>query len=328
MRLHDPWWLLVLPLAVGLLVLADPRRGGRLRFPTLRELKRVPGLAIDPRLVLRGLRIAAAIFFLVALARPQSGKRFTEKRTEGVDIMLALDMSGSMQALDLKLDGNPAPRVDVVKKVAGDFIKKRPNDRIGLVVFGESAFVQCPLTLDQEMLGKLLAEIHSGIAGDATAIGDALGVAVAHMKDLKAKSRVVVLLTDGQSNTGVIPPLKAAELARTFNVKVHTIGVGVEGDAPFLVDGPFGKQVVYQRADLDEPTLKEIARITGGRFFRAQATETLAEIYAEIDRLEKTEVKAKEYAEYHELYAWFLLPGLLLLLAEIGLGQTILGKVP
>jgi len=329
MRLHDPWWLCLLPVAAVCCLAGLTRKEGRVRFSSLSLMKRIGGVPkINPRLILQGLRFLAVGLFIAAMARPQAGKKFTEIASEGVDIILALDMSGSMQALDLKIDGKNAPRVEVVKKVAGDFVRKRETDRVGLVVFGERAFVQCPMTLDHQLLEKFLNEIHSGIAGDSTAIGDAIGVAVNHMKDLKAKSRVVVLLTDGQNNTGVIPPLKAAELARIFNVKVYTIGVGVEGQAPFLVDTPIGKRIIYQKADLDEVTLKEIAKTTNARFFRAQDTETLRQIYDEIDRLEKTEVKVKEYAEYQELYAWFLIPGLLILLTEVALGQTLLGKVP
>jgi Ca-activated chloride channel family protein len=328
MRLFSPEWLLLLPLAIALAVLGWRRPQGRFRFPNIRTLREVSGSFVNPRRILVGVRVVALVLLIIALSRPQSGRKFTEISSEGVDIMLALDTSGSMAALDLKLEGHPAPRVDVVKSVAGEFMKRRLSDRLGLVVFGETAFVQCPLTLDHEMAGTLLDGVHIGMAGDSTAVGDAIAVGVSHMKNLKAKSRVLILLTDGSSNSGVVEPLKAAELARTYHVKVYTIGVGIDGDAPFLVDGAFGKQVVYQRADLDEDTLKRVADITGAKFYRAQDTETLKQIYDEIDKLEKTEVKVKQYAEYNELFAWFLIPGLLLLLSEVGLGQTVLRKIP
>ena len=329
MRLADPWILALLPLCLALLLLPFRKEEGRIRFSNLTLLRKLKFQSfLDPSKVRLIIRAAAICLLVIAAARPQAGKRFTEITTEGVDIMLALDTSGSMQALDLKLDGNPAQRVDVVKKVAGDFIDMSPHDRLGLVVFGENAFVQCPLTMDHDILHKLLTEVKLGIAGDSTAIGDAIGVSVNHMKDLKAKSKVLILLTDGQSNSGVIPPIKAAEIANQFHIKIYTIGVGTDGRVPFLVDTPLGKRVIYQQGDLDEDTLKEIARITGGIFYRAKDSDTLSKVYAEINRLEKTEVKIKEYNEYQELFALAALPGLLLLLLEITLSQTLLRKVP
>jgi Ca-activated chloride channel family protein len=329
MRFADPWILILLPVAWLMFFIYRNRPHGRLTFSNLSLiLQAAAGPAIDPNRVLLILRAVAISFFVIALARPQAGKRFTEITSEGVDIMLALDTSGSMQALDLKLDGSPVPRVDVVKKEAGDFIDMSPNDRLGIVIFGENAFVQCPLTMDHNILLKLLGDVKLGMAGDSTAIGDAIGVAVNHMKDLKAKSKVLVLLTDGQSSSGIIPPLKAAEIAKNYQIKIYTIGVGTDGQAPFLVDTPLGKRVVYQRADLDEETLKKISALTGGIFYRAKDTDTLKRVYGEINRLEKTEVKTKEYNEYTELYARFVSLGLLLLLVEFALTQTLFRKVP
>ena len=331
MRLAAPSFLVALPFCLLFLLWISrrKRRGGRFRFSSLTIIKGLPSASrMQPRLLLQVLRALAVMLFIIALARPQSGKRFSEITSEGVDIMLALDTSGSMQAIDMTIDGKPAPRIDVVKKVAAEFVAKRPTDRLGTVVFGETAFLQCPLTLDHSMLVNLMNEIQVGIAGDSTAIGDGIGVSVNHMKGLKAKSKVIILLTDGQNNSGFIPPSKAAELARTFGVKIYTIGVGKEGQAPFLVDTPYGKRVLYQEADLDEETLKQISSITGARFFRAKDSATLGQIYDEIDKLEKTDVKVKDYSEYNELFAWFAFPGLILLLAEIVLGQTVLMKVP
>lgn len=328
MRFHDPFLLLALPFVILAVVFALRQPRARFRYSNILLVRDAIRGSLNPKRILGLLRVVTLCLFVFALARPQSGRKFTEIASEGVDIMLALDTSGSMQALDLKLDGQPAPRVDVVKHVASEFIARRTNDRVGMVIFAESAFVQCPLTLDHNILDKLLDEVHLGVAGDSTAIGDAIGVAVNHMKDLKAKSKVIILLTDGESNSGVLPPLKAAELAKTFNIKIYTIGVGIEGEAPFLVDTPLGKRVMYQRADLDEKTLKSIADITGAKFFRAQDTETLKRVYTEIDGLEKSEVKVKEYSEYNELFAWFLIPALLLLVGEITLGQTYLRKIP
>ena len=250
MRLAAPHFLLALPFCLLFLfwISQRARKGGRFRFSSLSVINSLPSVSgLQPRLILQVLRALAVGLFIIALARPQSGKRFTEITSEGVDIMLALDTSGSMKAIDMTIDDKPAERVDVVKKVAAEFVAKRPTDRIGSVVFAETAFLQCPLTLDHSMLVNLMNEIQVGVAGESTAIGDGIGVSVNHMKGLKAKSKVIILLTDGQNNSGLIPPLKAAELARTFGIKIYTIGVGVDGQAPFLVNTPFGKRVLPAR---------------------------------------------------------------------------------
>lgn len=264
----------------------------------------------------------------MALARPQSGNKTTEVTTEGIDIMLCLDTSGSMQALDFKWDNERQNRLQVVKRVVGNFIKGRTNDRIGMVVFGEAAFTQCPLTLDYGVLLSFLDQVEIGMAGDSTAIGSALGTCVKRLKDLKSKSKVVILLTDGRNNAGSLSPETAAEIATTFSIKTYTVGVGTEGEVPFLVDSIFGKRYVYQRVDLDEDTLKEIARITGGTYFKATDTKALEAIYNQIDQLEKTKVEVKEYMEYNELFRWFLVPGLACILLEIILANTRFRKIP
>ena len=328
MRWHDPLWLLLLPVALVAVWRSVRRSGSRIKYPTVTFIRGLPGVSLEPKYWLAALRAAALIGVIVALARPQSGKQHTEVTSPGVDILLALDLSGSMRGLDMKLDGKPVERAEVVKRVAGDFIRKRSADRVGLVVFGETAFLQCPLTRDQDLLKNFLEAVHVGIAGDSTAIGDAIGVGVNHLKKLKAKSRVLVLLTDGSSNSGVLPPEKGAELAAHYGIKIYTIGVGADGRVPFRVDGPLGPQIQYGQADLDEPTLKEIAETTGGKYFRARDTEALLGVYDEIDRLEKTDVKTKEYHEYHERFAWALLPALLLLLTEIGLAHTVWRRIP
>jgi Ca-activated chloride channel family protein len=274
------------------------------------------------------MRCAAMALFILALARPQSGIKSTEISTEGVDIMLCLDTSGSMQALDFKEGGNRVPRLQVVKRVVNDFIKGRKNDRIGMVVFGQEAFTQCPLTLDYGVLLSFLEKVEIGMAGDSTAIGSALAVCVKRLKDLQSKSKVIILLTDGRHNAGSVTPPTAADIAKSFNIKIYTIGVGTEGEAPFLVDSFFGKQYVYQKVDLDEDTLKDVANRTAGKYFRATNTEALENIYKQIDAMEKTEVKLKEYMEYEELFGWLLVPGLVLLLLEILLANTRLRKIP
>ncbi len=276
-------------------------------------------------IVLRCLGIGLCI---IALARPQAGKKETEIITEGIDIMLCLDTSGSMRALDFELNGQRSDRLAVVKQVVNSFIEKRLNDRIGMVVFGEEAFTQCPLTMDYGVLLSFLRRIEIGMAGDSTAVGSALATSVKRLKDVPGKSKVVILLTDGRNNAGKVSPVTAAEIAKTYDVKVYTIGVGVEGKSPFLVDTLFGRDYVYQQVDLDENTLRQIAKTTRGQYFRATDTVSLERIYEQIDKMEKTESKTKEHMEYNELFIWFAIPGLLLLLAEFTLANTRLRKIP
>jgi Ca-activated chloride channel family protein len=242
--------------------------------------------------------------------------------------MLALDTSGSMRALDFIEDEKRITRLTVVKDVVSKFIDNRPNDRIGMVVFGEQAYTQCPLTLDQDILQSFLSKLEIGMAGDSTAIGSAIGIAVKRLKDLESKSKVMILLTDGRSNAGALPPIQAAQAAKTFGIKIYTIGVGTKGKAPFLVNSVFGQRYVYQEVDIDEVTLKEISKITGGQYFRATDVESLKNIYDQIDEMEKSEVKVIDHSEYKELFYYFLVPGLLLLLLEAGLSNTLLRRVP
>ncbi len=329
-RFADPWLLLLLVLVPLMVIYYLKKSGsGRIRFSSLAALKGVKqSKALGWRKGLLVMRCLAVSLLVCALARPQAGNRTTEILTEGVDIMLCLDTSGSMNALDFTLDNKRVNRLQVVKKEVDEFIRGRQNDRIGMVVFAEEAFTQCPLTLDYGVLLSFLEKLEIGMAGDRTAIGSALAVCVKRLKDLKSKSKIIILLTDGRNNTGSITPATAADIARACTIKVYTIGVGTEGEAPFLVDSLFGKRYVYQRVDLDEDTLKEIAQKTGGTYFRATNTEALKSIYRQIDAMEKTEAKIKEYMEYEELFAWFLLPGLCLLLLEIILANTRLRKIP
>jgi Ca-activated chloride channel family protein len=330
LRFEDPW-LLILLILIPLMVFYVWRRLGssQIRFSSLgilQQLKKPPTLLLRKGLIV--IRCLAVSLFIMALARPQSGIKSTEIITEGVDVMLCLDTSGSMKALDFKDDGKRADRLHVVKKVVSDFIRGRKNDRIGMVVFGEEAFTQCPQTLDYGVLLSFLDSVEIGMAGDSTAIGSALAVCVKRLKDLQSKSKVIVLLTDGRNNTGTISPGTAADIAKAYGIKTYTIGVGTEGEAPFLVDSFFGKQYVYQKVDLDEDTLKEIAKKTGGIYFRATNTEALKNIYKQIDKMEKTEVKIKEYMEYEELFMYFLIPGLCFLLLEAVSANTRLRKIP
>ncbi len=303
--------------------------GGRIRYSNVTALQSLAYQGwFSPLQLLWLLRIVGMALFVFALARPQSGKKISEVLSEGIDIFMVIDTSGSMKGLDFKLGGRPTSRIDVVKQVATDFVKRRPGDRLGIVVFGDEAFTQCPLTLDHGVVVDFLSQIRSGMAGESTAIGDGLGTAVNRMKNLKAKSKVVILLTDGVNQTGRITPIKAAEIAQSFGIRVYTIGAGSKGPIPFLQDTPFGPQYIYQEGDLDEDTLREIAKITGGRYYRATQTSELDQIYKEIDQLEKSETKVKEYTEYEELFPLFLIPGILMLLGEAILSQTRLRKIP
>ena len=273
-------------------------------------------------------RAGCLILLVLAAARPQLYNVSREIRSPGVDIMLCLDTSGSMQALDFQINDQPVSRLTAVKKVVSDFIKKRDMDRIGLVVFGEEAFTQSPLTMDKGLLLGLVDKMEIGMAGDRTAIGSAIAIGGKRLKDLKAKSRILILLTDGRHNAGELTPEQAAEAVSAFGVKIYAIGVGGKGPAPFKVKTFFGTRVVHQRVDLDEETLKRVAAIGGGRYFRAADSERLSEIYDIIDREEKTEIKVKEFFHFQELFPYFLIPALILFGLEIFLRTTILRVIP
>jgi Ca-activated chloride channel family protein len=273
-------------------------------------------------------RAGCLILLVLAAARPQLYNVSREIRSPGVDIMLCLDTSGSMQALDFQINDQPVSRLTAVKKVVSDFIKKRDMDRIGLVVFGEEAFTQSPLTMDKGLLLGLVDKMEIGMAGDRTAVGAAVAIGGKRLKDLKAKSRILILLTDGRHNAGELTPEQAAEAVSAFGVKIYTIGVGGKGPAPFKVQTFFGTRVVHQRVDLDEETLKRVAAIGEGRYFRAADSERLSEIYDIIDQEEKTEIKVKEFFHFQELFPYFLIPALILFGLEILLKTTILRVIP
>lgn len=329
-RFEDPWLLLLGIVLVPLFYLTSRRSGsGRIRFSSLAPFGGLPpSLSVQLRSSLIVLRCMGIGLCIVALARPQTGQKETEILTEGIDIMLCLDTSGSMRALDFERDGRRTDRLDVVREVVKSFIQKRKNDRIGMVVFGEQAFTQCPLTMDYGILLSFLDRIEIGMAGDSTALGAALATGVKRLREVPGESKVVILLTDGRNNAGKIAPETAAEIAKTFDIKVYTIGVGVEGESPFLMETLLGRRYVYQKVDLDEDTLRNIAGVTGGLYFRAEDTASLERTYEQIDQMERTEAKVKEYMEYEEVFARFAFPGLLLILAGFVLENTRLRKIP
>lgn len=271
------------------------------------------------------IRLLVLILLVLALARPQTGRSEHKVSTEGVDIMLVLDISGSMQAQDFR----PKNRLHVAKEVVKDFISRRKNDRLGLVIFAGQAMTQCPLTLDHDVLTRLVEDVHFGMLEDRTAIGVALATACNRLKNSKAKSRVIVLLTDGQNNAGMIDPPTAAKLARALGVKVYTVGVGSNGVVPVPVDDPFGgRRLVPMEVRLDEETLRQIATTTGGRYFLATNSEELAQIYDRIDKLEKTKIEAKTYVSYTDRFGLFALPAVFLFCLEVILGHSLLREVP
>ncbi len=327
------WVLAPLYLAwLGLWWWLARRRSGSLRFSSTRTLERLrPSRTLILRRLVQGLRLLTVALLILGMARPQTGRRQTQVRTEGIDIVLVLDTSGSMQALDLDADravNRRRNRLEVARSVVERFVQKRQNDQIGMVVFGNEAFTQCPLTLDHGVVAAFLERVEIGMAGDGTAIGSALGTAVKRLRDSEAESKVIILLTDGRNNAGALSPRKAAEIAETFGIKVYAIGAGTRGKAPFIVDSLFGKRVIYEDVEIDEEMLQEIAERTGGAYFRAEDREALGAIYDEIDRLEKTEITTESYMEYDERYRRLVLPALGLLLLETVLLGTRFRKLP
>jgi Ca-activated chloride channel family protein len=262
---------------------------------------------------------------VAALARPQTGAAKVEVKSEGIDIVLALDISGSMKAEDFK----PNNRLTVAKEVARKFVEGRAGDRIGLVVFAGGAYTQCPLTMDYGILGSLIESVDFGNVPDGTAIGMALATSINRLREATGKSRVVILLTDGQNNAGEIDPITAAEAARAMGVKVYTIGAGTNGPAQIPVDDAvFGRRYVTIDASVDEESLRKIADITGGTFFRATSPEALAAIYRNIDRMEKTEAETVEYVQYDEMGPLLALVAALLLAGGVVVGQTAGNRIP
>jgi Ca-activated chloride channel family protein len=271
--------------------------------------------------ILRNFALAALI---VALARPQSTDNWTNTSTEGIEIVIALDISGSMLAEDFKPNRLEAAKQDAIK-----FISGRPNDRIGLVVFAGESFTQCPLTTDHAVLINLIKDVKQGMIEDGTAIGLGLANAVTRLKDSDAKSKVIILMTDGVNNQGEIPPLTAAEIAKTFGIRVYTIGVGSRGTAPYPVTDMFGRKRYQQmEVEIDEDVLTQIAHLTDGRYFRAVNNQRLEDIYKEIDKLEKSKIEVKQYSKKNEEYLIWVVIGGILLILEVLLRNTILKVVP
>ena len=326
-------WLLLLLLLLPVLAWLKGRRGAPPAFvyssvQLVRAMQNIHRSRFGG--FLGSLRWLALALFIVALAQPRLTKSTTEIKASGVDIVVALDLSGSMISEDFEVRGERVNRFNMARLVLKGFIDKRPNDRIGMVLFASQAYIGTPLTLDHDFVQADLDRLEIGaINQNSTAIGDGLGTAVNRLRDLKAKSKIVILMTDGQNNSGKLEPLLAAEAAKAMGVKVYTVGIGMHGQAPMPVYMG-GQKVGYQNVavDIDEETLKKIADLTGGKYYRADNAVRFKQIYAEIDKLEKTEASVKKYTQFTELFPWFITAGLALLLLEIVLGQTILRKLP
>ncbi len=311
------WLLMLLPL----LAVIKGRRGPgpALVFSTTAIASTLArGRRTRPGRILSAIRLLAIGLLIVGLARPQQGNTTTEINASGIDIMLAVDVSGSMQAMDFTLHGNPVDRLDVVKSVVDQFIDARPNDRIGLIAFAGRPYLVSPLTLDHDWLRNRLDSLSIGMVEDGTAIGSAIGAGVNRLRNEKAKSRIMILLTDGMNNAGKVQPLTAAEAAEALNIKVYTIGAGTRGEAPMPIVDTFGrKRLIQAKVDIDEETLTKVAQITGARYFRATDTKSLEEIYNEINKMETTTRTIKNFEHYRELFPIPVLAALLLFGLEL-----------
>lgn len=324
------WGFLLLLLVIPLLIHWRRKREDRLeasvRYPTTVHIHAITGGRYKWKSnLLFGLKLVGLLLLIIALARPQRGNVVKEFTTEGIDIMLVLDISTSMQAVDFEPN-----RLEAAKAVAKNFIEGRINDRIGLTVFAAESFLQCPLTIDYDVLKELLEQVDIiEEKYDGTAIGMAIANAVNRLRDSDAKSKVMILLSDGINNAGEIDPATAAKMAEAFDIKIYTIGLGKKGKAPYPVKLPDGR-ITYRlvNVEIDEEVLNRIAEVTGGKYFRATDERSLSEIYKEISQMEKSEIKVKEFVNYQEMYPLFLAPGLLLIAISGILGLTIWRRVP
>lgn len=320
-------WLSVLVVPMVAYYIYRLRQGGgaTMRISTVDGVRRVPrSIKYYLRHLPIALRSLAVVLIAVALARPQSAQHNSNSTTEGIDIVMSLDVSGSMLARDFTPD-----RLGAAKEVASNFIMDRPNDRIGLVVFAGESFTQCPLTTDKRSLLNLLGSVKSGMIDDGTAIGNGLATAVNRLRESKAKSKVIILLTDGINNSGQIAPLTAAEIAQSYGIRVYTVGVGTMGMAPYPVIDMWG-HLSFQpmKVEIDEKMLSQIAQMTGGKYFRATDNRRLKDVYDEINQLERSKVEVENFTRYQERFTLFVVLALILLVGEFALRQTWLRRLP
>lgn len=318
------WLLVIIPLLIIWYWFRQKRRNPELSFSGIsifEEMPKSPKTWLFHSLFV--LRLIILSLLIIALARPQSVSSRQDINIEGIDIVMALDVSSSMLARDLKPD-----RLEASKQVAKEFISRRPNDRVSLVIFSGEAFTQVPLTTDHQMIYTLFREIESGMIEDGTAIGDGLATSVSRLKDSEAISKVIILLTDGVNNAGSLDPRSAAELAKMFGIRVYTIGVGTQGFAPYPTQTPYGIRMQQMEVQIDEELLQQIALTTGGKYFRAKDNKMLREVYDEIDELEKSKIDIQEFKKRHEKYLPFAMAALLLFAFEIILRFLVFRKFP
>jgi len=322
-----PWvlyLLLIIPVLIAWYIFRGMGNQVSVTYSSLNVFKDVPSTIRERLLHLPvAIRMIALALLIIALARPQKFAAGENVVTEGIDIAMVLDISGSMLAEDFKPN-----RLDAAKIVIDDFIAGRITDRIGLVVFAREAFTQCPLTIDYSVLRNLLLDIRTGMIDDGTAIGNGIANGVNRLKDSDAKSRIIILLTDGVNNSGEIDPISAAEIAKTFGIRIYSIGVGTRGQAPYPVQTPFGIRYQMMPVEIDEEVLQQISGLTDGQYFRATNNKALEQIYVKIDKLEKTKIEITSYKNASEIYYSWLGWGLILLLFELGISKTIFRKIP
>ena len=336
----QPWWLLLL-LAIPLLAYLRGRSGpaAALTFSSTAALRALgKSSAARARKFLRAMLLVSLALLALAMARPQLGKSLTQVEASGIDIMVVLDVSGSMLTKDFTIGGQSATRIDAIRQVTQNFIEGRPNDRIGIIAFAGRPYVVSPMTLDHDWLLKNLERVKIGLVEDGTAIGSGIAAGANRLNDKRSKSRVIVLLTDGENNTGKIPPNTAAEAVKALKIRFYAIGAGINGIAPTPVFNPQnGKpltdmmgNIMYQnqRVHFNEAGLKEVAKIADGQFYRATDTKSLEQIFADIDKLEKTTVAVKKYQQYRDLFPACIMAGLGLLFGQLLLSQTIWKKLP
>ncbi len=316
---HFLWLLLLVPGLIAFYLLRQQKTSASLQMPGLQQFDKTGDtFRTYLRHILFALRTIIIALLIIVLARPQKTDKFQNSTTEGIDIILTLDISGSMLARDFKPD-----RLEASKNVATEFISGRPYDRIGLVVFSGESFTQCPLTTDHAVLVNLMREIKSGMIEDGTALGNGLATAVNRIKDSQAKSKVIILLTDGVNNRGEVAPSTAADIAKTFGVRVYTIGVGTQGMAPYPVQTPFGMQYQNMPVEIDEGILRDIASKTGGKYFRATDNNKLVQVYNEIDKLEKSKIDERQFTRREEKFILPALIAFILLALEVITRQTV-----
>lgn len=328
-RFESPYFLLIF-LIIPFLIIYEIKykKYPHIKFSNVDMIEKSQNKKFNIKYLFLLLRLIIISLFIISLARPQKVKDSVEIYNQGISIMLALDTSGSMKAIDLKLNDQTVNRLEVIKNVVKNFISKRINDNIGLIVFGTSALTYCPLTTDYNILNHFIDNLEIGMAGESTNIGDSIGLGIKRLLDTQAKTKIIILLTDGASNSGKLSPEKSVDMASRLGIKVYTIGVGSSGKVPYIQDTFWGPQVVYQDSDLDEQLLIKIAEKTKAKYYRAKNTEELNNIYNEINKLEKSNIKSKKYFEYDELFVYFTITALVLLLIELLFSNIFFVRIP